>query len=89
MGVPYQGFNEEVRKVVLGSTPPPEDMENLDQSCFKTTANELEEKIGRVPTEYEVISYKLYPKVWMDYKLNTRPNLVESINYRLIYSFMV
>ena len=45
MGVPYQGFNEEVRKIVLGSNPEPEEMENLDKSNFEMTKLELKQKI--------------------------------------------
>ena len=67
MGIPYQGFNEEVRKLVLGGEFEPEEPTSLDDSTFETTMVELKQKIGRTPSEYEVISYKLYPKVWMDY----------------------
>ena len=44
MGVPYQGFNEEVRKIVLGSNPEPEEMENLDKSNFEMTKLSLSKR---------------------------------------------
>ena len=63
--MPYQGFNEEVRKIVLGSNPEPEEMENLDKSNFEMTKLEAAKmKENRLTMK---LYRKLYPKVWMDY----------------------
>src|SRR5690606_11310257 len=63
------GFPEAVRKRILrgeepvkgrpGASPPPAD--------FAATAKELSEKIGREVSQREVISYILYPRVFMDF----------------------
>ena len=69
LGQPYGGFPKELQAVVLkgqkaitvrpGSLAKPVD--------FDQVAKELENKIGREPSEEEVISYVLYPDVFMDY----------------------
>lgn len=68
LGQPYGGFPEKLRDLILkgrdyftnrpGEFLPPVDFE-------KVTA-ELEAKIGRAVTELEVMSYIMYPKVFLD-----------------------
>ena len=74
LGQPYGGFPEELQKVVLkgkkpitvrpGSLAKPVDFAKMEQ--------ELLEKIKRKPTAEEVLSYILYPDVFMGYEENTK-----------------
>ncbi len=69
LGAPPDGWPEEVQKILLrgekpkpgrwGATLPPADLE--------TVAEELEQKLERKPTHDEVLSYLLYPQVFLDY----------------------
>lgn len=69
LGQPYGGFPKDLQKVVLkdkkaitvrpGSLAQPVD--------FAEEKKQLAKKIGREPSEEEVISYVLYPDVYMDY----------------------
>ena len=68
MGVPYGGFRQDVRELVLGKNPPkpaPPVIEESDD--FDQVSVELSEKIGRDATTSETISYRLYPKVFMEF----------------------
>ena len=67
MGVPYGGFNTEVQDIVLGKHKDLTSIAAVDDDSLSVTKEELETKIGRPITEREAISYRLYPKVWLDY----------------------
>lgn len=68
LGQPPNGFPEQLRKIVLkhrdyitgraGELLPP--------VRFDDVSDELTEKIGRVVTDYDVMSYIMYPKVFLD-----------------------
>lgn len=68
LGVPYQGFPEDLQKIILkGKTPitvrpgavlPPTDFEHV--------RNQLEE-MGANTTDEDVVAYCLYPKVYADW----------------------
>lgn len=68
LGQPYQGFPKKLQAIVLkgreaftcrpGELLPPVD--------FEQTARELKEKIGRYVTSYDVLSYIMYPQVFLD-----------------------
>ncbi|WGN89410.1 pyruvate carboxylase [Ligilactobacillus faecis] len=74
LGQPYGGFPTELQKVVLkdkkaitvrpGSLAKPVDFEKKEL--------ELTEKIKRKPTQEEVLSYILYPDVFLGYEENTK-----------------
>lgn len=70
MGVPYGGFPEEVRKLVLGElAPPPQKLEITDQDTLVSVKKELEQQYPNLYIEEkDVISYRLYPKVWKDFQ---------------------
>jgi pyruvate carboxylase len=68
MGIPYGGFNEELREMILGvNPPPPSKPESNDQDDLEASRVKLAEIIGFTPNDQQVISYKLYPKVWLDF----------------------
>ncbi|MFK7819772.1 MAG: biotin/lipoyl-containing protein, partial [Planctomycetaceae bacterium] len=70
MGQPPGGFPEKVKERILlgkkeftgrpGETLPPAD--------FKAAAKEVEEFLGHEPTEREVVTYLLYPKVYRQFE---------------------
>jgi pyruvate carboxylase len=69
LGQPAGGFPQELQKVILkGKQPisarPGELMDNVD---FDTICDELYQKLGRQVTSHDMISYCLYPKVFLDY----------------------
>jgi len=70
LGQPYQGFPEKLQKVILKGkeaiTVRPGEL--LDPVDFGQLRNELYEKLGRPVTEFDLISYALYPKVFLDYQ---------------------
>ncbi|HLS61291.1 MAG TPA: pyruvate carboxylase [Virgibacillus sp.] len=69
LGQPYQGFPEELQRIILKGKEPikvrpgqlldPVDFNELKQTLFK--------KLDRQITSFDLISYTLYPKVFMDY----------------------
>lgn len=68
MGVPYGGFPEEVRKLVLGEdAPPPAAAQVDDTDDFDSVKEKLEGILKRSVTPQEVLSYRLYPKVFLDF----------------------
>ncbi|MCM3768545.1 pyruvate carboxylase [Neobacillus niacini] len=69
LGQPHGGFPEELQKVILkGKKPlevrPGELLESID---FEKLKQELFDELGRQVTTFEIISYALYPKVFLDY----------------------
>jgi len=72
IGQPYQGFPKELQRIILkGKEPinvrPGELMEPVDFSEIRDT---LFQKLNRHVTSFDMISYALYPKVFMDYQKN-------------------
>lgn len=69
LGQPVGGFPEQLQKVILkGKSPitvrPGELLEDVD---FVTLRTKLKQEIGEEPTDHDVTSYALYPKVFTDY----------------------
>jgi pyruvate carboxylase len=68
LGVPHGGFPPEVRELVLGvDAPPPAGPVIQETDSFPLVRSELSGKMGREVTDEEVLSYRLYPKVFLDY----------------------
>jgi pyruvate carboxylase len=68
MGVPYGGFNDEMRRMVLGDQPPAPEKPPVDEDDGLEKARaELRELVDFEPSDQHVISYRLYPKVWLEY----------------------
>ncbi|MGX6442084.1 pyruvate carboxylase [Neobacillus sp. K501] len=72
LGQPYQGFPEELQKVILKGKKALEVRpgELLEEVNFDGLRNELEKELGRKVTNLEILSYALYPKVFQEY-INT------------------
>jgi pyruvate carboxylase len=69
LGQPPGGFPKELQARVLRGRQPLTERPGalLPPVDFQKIRAELEEKLRRAPTDYEVISYVLYPKVFLDY----------------------
>ncbi|MEH7120435.1 pyruvate carboxylase [Neobacillus vireti] len=69
LGQPYGGFPEELQKVILKGRKPLEVRpgELLEEVNFEHLREELFEELGRQVTDFEVLSYALYPKVFLEY----------------------
>ena len=70
LGQPYGGFPEDLQKVILkGKEPitvrPGELLEPVD---FEALKEELLKELGREATNFEVLAYALYPKVFLEYR---------------------
>ncbi len=69
LGQPYQGFPEKLQKIILkGKEPitvrPGELMEPVDLQAIR---KELSEKFEKEITDFDVLSYALYPKVYEEF----------------------
>ncbi|WP_096435548.1 pyruvate carboxylase [Alteribacter populi] len=68
LGQPYQGFPEDLQKVILKNrksiTVRPGEL--LEPVNFEELRDSLYHKLGRQVTSHDTISYALYPKVYMD-----------------------
>jgi pyruvate carboxylase len=68
LGVPYGGFPAEVREAVLGPNPPPPEAPHIAEGdSFHSVKVELSQKLGSDVSDADVLSYRLYPKVFLDY----------------------
>lgn len=69
LGQPYGGFPEELQKVILKGKKPLEVRpgELLEPVDFEKLKEELYHELNRQVTDFEVISYALYPKVFLEY----------------------
>ena len=70
LGQPYGGFPKDLQKVILkGKEPitvrPGELLEPVD---FEALKEELLKELGREATNFEVLAYALYPKVFLEYR---------------------
>ncbi|KPD01285.1 2-oxoglutarate carboxylase large subunit [Geobacillus sp. BCO2] len=69
LGQPHGGFPKELQRIILkGREPitvrPGELLEPVD---FEQIKRELYDKLGREVTDFDVIAYALYPKVFLEY----------------------
>jgi pyruvate carboxylase len=69
LGQPYQGFPKELQQIILKgreamTTRPGE---RLDPVNFQEIKKNLSHQFNRQVTDHEVLSYALYPKVFLDY----------------------
>jgi len=70
IGQPYQGFPEKLQKIILKDREaikvrPGELLEPID---FEQMRDSLYKSLDREVTSFDLISYALYPKVFMDYQ---------------------
>jgi pyruvate carboxylase len=73
MGVPYGGFNEELRALILGPNPPaPEKPPVAEDDSFEKARAELTRLLETAPHDRDVLSYRLYPKVFKEYLTDIR-----------------
>ncbi|MBM6613615.1 pyruvate carboxylase [Desemzia sp. RIT804] len=69
LGQPTGGFPEELQRIILkGKKPFTQRPGTLAESVdFDTVKQELQETIDREPTMEEILSYLMYPQVFLDY----------------------
>ncbi len=69
LGQPPGGFPPELQKRILRGRQPMMDRPGalLAAADFEAARELLEPKLGRTPTDQDVVSYLLYPKVYLDY----------------------
>jgi pyruvate carboxylase len=68
MGIPYGGFPKDVRAMVLGDNPPPpEKLVAQEADSLEEVKLELSKKLSRPVTDQDALSYRLYPKVFLDF----------------------
>lgn len=70
LGQPVGGFPEKLQKIILKDKPFITDRPGLHAAPvnFDEVVAELTEKIGYTPGRHEVLSYLLYPQVFLDYQ---------------------
>ncbi|RYG74045.1 pyruvate carboxylase [Lentibacillus lipolyticus] len=69
IGQPYQGFPKELQRIILKGKKPITERpgELLDPIDFTQLRDSLFKTLDRQVTDFDLISYALYPKVFMDY----------------------
>ena len=73
MGSPYGGFPKPLRDLVLGKDAPPPSSVEIDESETSIDAATMfQETFGQEPTAKELLSYRLYPKVFSEYKKHVK-----------------
>ena len=74
MGQPPGGFPEQVKQRIVGNHHSFTDRPGatLPDADFPETGRQLEHKLGRLPTQQEILSQLLYPKVHEDFIAHTR-----------------
>lgn len=70
IGQPYGGFPEKLQKLILKGKKPLTERPGalMEPVNFAEVKTELQEKIGYEPSGKEVLSYILYPKVFLEYR---------------------
>ncbi|MGO4887923.1 pyruvate carboxylase [Anaerobacillus sp. MEB173] len=70
LGQPYQGFPKELQQIILKGKSPIIDRpgESLEPINFHELKETLYHTLNRQVTSFDLISYALYPKVYMDYE---------------------
>ena len=74
IGQPYKGFPEKLQQIILKSRKPitTRPGELLEPINFEALKDELKKVMDSEPSEFDVIAYALYPKVFKDYVENTK-----------------
>ncbi|MEJ2427140.1 MAG: biotin/lipoyl-binding protein, partial [Candidatus Thiodiazotropha sp.] len=69
LGQPKGGWPKELQRIVLGERKAIDDRPGLHAEAvdFQPLKFDLVEKLGREPSDDEVLSYLMYPKVFLDY----------------------
>ena len=68
MGVPYGGFPQDVRKLILGDQAGAPEKPPIEKTGTKAEVQvRLKGLMGSDPTERDVLSYVMYPKVFLDF----------------------
>ncbi|WP_022792658.1 pyruvate carboxylase [Marinococcus halotolerans] len=70
LGQPHQGFPEKLQKIILKDRTPITNRpgENLEPVDFKAIEEELFNTLDRPVTSHDMISYAMYPKVYMEFE---------------------
>ncbi|SFL57566.1 pyruvate carboxylase [Salibacterium qingdaonense] len=70
LGQPYQGFPKELQRIILKGRQPITNRpgENMEPVNFNEIKEDLYHKLDRQVTSHDMISYALYPKVYMDFE---------------------
>ncbi|MFC7392419.1 pyruvate carboxylase [Scopulibacillus cellulosilyticus] len=70
LGQPYQGFPKELQRIILKGQEAIKDRPGklLEPIDFTNIKEMLEEKLNRKVSNLEIISYALYPKVFLEYE---------------------
>jgi pyruvate carboxylase len=70
LGQPYQGFPEKLQHIILKgrSAVTNRPGENMDEVDFHSLQEELYKEVDRQITSHDLLSYALYPKVYMDFE---------------------
>lgn len=70
LGQPYGGFPEELQRVILKGQEPitVRPGELLEDVNFEQLKDELDAKLTHPATQFDVLAYALYPKVFLDYE---------------------
>lgn len=70
LGKPYQGFPEKLQQLILKGKQPIEGRPGalLEPVDFVQLSEKLYDELGRQVTSHDVLSYALYPKVFMEYE---------------------
>ncbi len=70
LGQPVGGFPEKLQKIILKGRPALSERPGLLAKSvdFNEVKKELAEKIGYEPKQDEVLSYLMYPQVFLDYQ---------------------
>jgi pyruvate carboxylase len=69
LGIPTGGFNDELKKMVLGENANVDNSKVVFESddTFETAKSKLSEIVDHDPTDRDVITFRLYPQVYKDY----------------------
>ncbi|WP_059104991.1 pyruvate carboxylase [Shouchella shacheensis] len=70
LGQPYKGFPEKLQKIILKGREPIEGRPGarLEPVDFEALSEKLYKELGRQVTSHDLLSYALYPKVYMEYE---------------------
>lgn len=73
MGLPLGGFPTDIREKVLGANPPAPEKPPVDkQDSYASVKAELQQITGQEAHERDVLSYRIYPKVYLDFFKHNR-----------------
>ncbi|TPE69131.1 pyruvate carboxylase [Halalkalibacterium halodurans] len=70
LGQPYQGFPKKLQEIILKGRKPITNRpgENMEPIQFEAIKEELYNKLDRQVTSHDILSYALYPKVFMEFE---------------------